>query len=88
MVVHGTETCTACDSPWRRSWLDRRPQNTGKGALPPPTSERYSTINDIAGIVLASRLPHAFQVAVLQGWQRFPEAASVTLEDLPRSVLF
>ena len=60
----------------------------GQGSLPPPTSDRYSTINDIAGIVLASRLPHAFQVAVLQGWQRFPEAASVTLEDLPRSVLF
>lgn len=47
----------------------------------------YRTIEDLVGIVLAGRLPHAFEVAVVEAWlgsseawERSEEAASVTIE--------
>lgn len=47
----------------------------------------YRTIEDLVGIVLAGRLPHAFEVVVVEAWlgsseawERSEEAASVTIE--------
>lgn len=47
----------------------------------------YETVEDIVGIVLHGRLPHEFQVAIVEAWlgsaevwERSSEAASVTLD--------
>jgi len=43
-------------------------------------NKSYSTIEDLVGIVLHGRLPHAFQVAVLQAWQGPSATACVKIE--------
>lgn len=50
-------------------------------------NKSYETVEEIVGIVLHGRLPHEFQVAVVEAWlgssqvwERSAEAAAVTLE--------
>lgn len=40
----------------------------------------YATVEDIVGIVLHGRFPHAFQVAVVEAWLGPSRSASVTID--------